>query len=42
MAPRENPYVIVSDGREFGMRSRRLTLGDRIRIELDLHLVRVP
>lgn len=28
--------------REFGMRSRRLTLGDRIRIELDLHLVRAP
>ncbi len=28
--------------RKFGMRSRRLTLGDRIRIELDLHLVRVP
>ena len=28
--------------RAFGMRSRRLTLGDRIRIELDLRLVAAP
>lgn len=28
--------------RAFGMRSRRLTLGDRIRIELELHLVPAP
>jgi polyisoprenoid-binding protein YceI len=28
--------------RAFGMRSRRLTLGDRIRIELDLRLVATP
>ena len=28
--------------RAFGMRSRRFTLGDRIRIELDLQLVPVP
>lgn len=28
--------------REFGMRSRRMTLGDRIRIELDLRLVATP
>lgn len=28
--------------RAFGMNSRRLTLGDRIRIELDLHLVPAP
>ena len=28
--------------RSFGMRTRRLTLGDRIRIELDLRLVAAP
>ncbi|MBK6726518.1 MAG: YceI family protein [Xanthomonadales bacterium] len=40
------PCRVRADGqlsrRAFGMRSRRFTLGDRIRIELDLQLVPVP
>jgi polyisoprenoid-binding protein YceI len=40
------PCRVRADGelsrRAFGMRSRRFTLGDRIRIELDLQLVPAP